>query len=229
MAKAGLQEVEERHSTAGAKGWVLSFGELDALLASVHDIGSAKRAAFQGRLKHFLKLGALPNVKQGRGRAAAYAAGDVLTMSMLCELSRWEIAPESALAVMRADMFPIYAAIHRSVDQVATPAADRREGFVDPVMIYYNPNAFEALSDDRQQGALLWSGGRHLAGHLVKVTSAVSHRSISILNVTAALDRLIYFMPQGEAAAFLGAAAEWAAEGMLAQPDRSAFGPWEQQ
>ena len=78
----------------------LRFSEVEALFAGVHLVASDKRIAFQGRLKALLRIGLLPDVMLGRGRAATYSAPDVFILGVALELLQLGLSPERAVRVV---------------------------------------------------------------------------------------------------------------------------------
>lgn len=98
MSSRKVQGVEERSSTTPAISF--SFGEIEAMLARLNDIDETKRIAFQGRLKHFLKLGLLPGVKLGRGRAAAYGASDAVSLAIALDFTDLGLLPEIVVRLL---------------------------------------------------------------------------------------------------------------------------------
>lgn len=80
------------------------FGEVEAALAALHAIASDKRTAFQARLKHFLRLGLLDDIKAGRGKAAAFDAQHILLFAVALELTQLGAGPESAVAMTKGSL-----------------------------------------------------------------------------------------------------------------------------
>jgi hypothetical protein len=80
------------------------FGEVEAALAGVHAIASDKRTAFQARLKNFLRLGLLDDVKSGRGRAASFDADHILLLAVALELTQLGAGPELAIGMVRGSI-----------------------------------------------------------------------------------------------------------------------------
>lgn len=72
----------------------MHFGGVEALLADVHGIASDRRTAFQARLKNFLRLGLLDDVKAGRGKAAKYEIHHILTLAVALEFAQLGMTPE---------------------------------------------------------------------------------------------------------------------------------------
>ena len=85
----------------------LKFSEVEATFATIHFIASDKRIAFQGRIKALLRLGLLPHVLLGRGRAAAYSAGDVFLLGIGLNLLELGLTPERAVTAATENLMPI--------------------------------------------------------------------------------------------------------------------------
>ena len=80
------------------------FGEVEAALAALHAIASDKRTAFQARLKNFLRLGLLQDVKSGRGKAASFDAHHIVLFAVALELTQLGARPELAVEMTRGSL-----------------------------------------------------------------------------------------------------------------------------
>lgn len=80
------------------------FGEVEAALSGLHAIASEKRTAFQARLKNFLRLGLLEDVKSGRGKAASFEAHHIVLLAVALELTQLGAGPESAIDMIRGSL-----------------------------------------------------------------------------------------------------------------------------
>lgn len=163
-----------------------NFGRVEAVLAEIHDIASDKRTAFQARLKNFLRLGLVDQVKAGRGKAATFEAGHVLLLELALELTQMGVGPERCVSIIRANIPRIAGAVNASI-------ATTREGFGDdwsPTVIFFDPNGL----------AMLDSGGAdsEVKLHFADVEGfkaefrdlIVQDARVAIISITAILVRL---------------------------------------
>lgn len=88
----------------------LSFGQVEAALAAVHDIDPAARSAFSNRLKHFQKLGFLPEIRTGRGKAADYRGQHAYLLGVALQFVELGLTPERAMR-----------AVNQNIDFIAIP------------------------------------------------------------------------------------------------------------
>lgn len=207
----------------------ITFGQLDALLARLHDIASDKRTQFQARLRNFQRLNIPAGKAIGRGKAVTYGPGDIVQMAIALELTQLGLLPERVQIVFRDDPLPIFSV----VGMAAWALIDRPRGFdprvEDPdndpwsMFLYFDPVAMSHLMDkladdeDRASATLFYGGTGIIQDSLVKWTSAPKHRRIALLNVTAMLWHIAELLaPYGEASVFLHAAKAWADEELTA-------------
>ena len=223
-----MQEVENASSVSIPNDWRASFGEVDAILASANAIESSRRTAFQARLKHFLKLGALPNVKQGRGKAASYSVGDVITMAAICDLTRFGIAPESAVAIIENSEFILVMATYRSLDMLEINSdeyLDNKE--FDSIMLYFYPNALSILAGTPQMASLFWGGADFLSTNGLDKTKDGQTRQVSVMNFTSLLRELVRALKDDRRDAFIEYTAQWAQAGIDKNPQQAIFPEYE--
>jgi hypothetical protein len=74
--------------------FVLSFGQVESVLAALHKIADEKRVTFQTRLKFFQRLGFPEGVNTGKGKAAGYQAHHVLNLALALELLQLGLSGE---------------------------------------------------------------------------------------------------------------------------------------
>lgn len=125
------------------------FSTLESLLGRVHEVASDKRMAFQARLKNFLRLGLIDDVKAGRGKAAKFEAEHILMLALAIELSQIGVSPEKAVSIIRNNISKIAAAVLVSVSST-------KNGFGNdwsPTVIYFDPKALSSLTLDDQSVA----------------------------------------------------------------------------
>ena len=223
-----MQEVENRCSGTMPTDWNASFGEVDAMLASVNELDSSRRTAFQARLKHFLRLGALPNVKQGRGKASSYSAGDVITMATLCDLTRFGITPESAVAIVENGEFIFISATYRSLPMLEISEDEYwNNSESDPIFLFFGPNALSVLSENKQTVGLYWGGFSFISSDVIDTTRGGQTRQLSLMNFTTLLRVLVGTLKGERRDAFIESIAQWAQAGVDRNPHRSVFPGYE--
>ena len=209
----------------------LGSDQVAAILASLHCTADDKRAALRAKLRHFQRLGFPEGVNVGKGKAAKYGAGELITLTLALEFAQLGLTPERIVHLIRRDYFPIFATVKRSIDAMMTGGwSFKRDGAGKSIFLYFEPAILAHLSQpdsDSTDKSFAWSGALHLTKHLAHSTSSFEHRRLSLLNVTATLDALILFMPADQRNALLDEGERWARIGTLGWPDRSIVGPWE--
>lgn len=190
--------------------WSLSFSELAAVLARMNAIADDRRPAFQARLNQFLKLGALPAVKQGRGRRARYGFGDVMLMSMLCEVTRLGLFPDDAIALIKEDVVEIFRAISLSADLVSMSDSEYySSGSMKAVLLYFCPNQMRALSGIRTEYRLRSAPAEFVQNHIASATSFGPTRQLSLVNVTTMLREFLVALGSERRTGFLDELRFW--------------------
>jgi hypothetical protein len=79
----------------------LTYGQVEDLLADLHDIPPTRQSALRARLKHFKRLGFPAGVNTGRGRAAEYGPSALLRLVLAFEMLQLGMTPERAIATLR--------------------------------------------------------------------------------------------------------------------------------
>lgn len=125
----------------------LSFGDVEAILADVHGIASAKRTAFQARLKNMLRLGFPGYEGSGRGKRGRFGAFDLATLAVAVELSQLGLAPAHATKVMIDHWGTVSEAVMRSMTASMEGPALLDEN-LPPAIIFFDPAALWPLMDD---------------------------------------------------------------------------------
>ena len=120
----------------------MGFAGVEALLAEVNSIQRDKRTAFQARLKNFLRLGLLPDVKEGRGKAASYETHQVLMLALAVEFTQLGFPPDATVAMIRRSLMEIVGAI-RSIPKRESDTADWS-----PRIVYFDPAGLSPLMDE---------------------------------------------------------------------------------
>ena len=73
-------------------------------MALCHDIAPDKRSAFANRLKHLQKLGFLPDIRTGRGKAADYKGHHVFLLGLALQFIELGLTPERTIFVIRENL-----------------------------------------------------------------------------------------------------------------------------
>jgi hypothetical protein len=122
-----------------------SFAEVEAALSSAQNIANAKRTSFQARLKNFLKIGLLPDVPAGRGRAAAYSPWNLFVLGLAVEMSQLGLSPTRVKLVIDSNMWRICQAAMMAARQ-GVPT----HGFELPMTISFDPRGLAELGSGPQ-------------------------------------------------------------------------------
>ncbi|ALR22062.1 hypothetical protein [Sphingobium baderi] len=189
------------------------FGGVEAALAHMHGIASHKRTAFQARLKNFLRLGLLDDVKAGRGKAAKYEAHHILLLALGLELSQMGVAPERSVELIKNNIGRISLAV---LDSIST----KPEGFGSdwsPTAIFFDPGALAQLTTIPDQEVLVLFGKTE---NLKDLTASffAKHTRLAMISISGLLvgigESLSSSIPAGfkdfAERAFATALVEWA-------------------
>lgn len=80
----------------------LSFGQVETILAELHEIAPHKRIAFAGRIKNLQKAGIRQRPASGRGKAASYGLDEVIALLIGLQLTQAGIPPSRAAEMVNA-------------------------------------------------------------------------------------------------------------------------------
>lgn len=119
-----------------------SFGEIEAVLSQVNFIANDKRTAFQARLKNLLKLGLLPDVQVGRGRAATYSPWHLFQIGLALEYAHLGVPPGRTVEIFKTNM--------NKISRVATRVASvmsENDRFEQPYVISFDAGGLVELQD----------------------------------------------------------------------------------
>lgn len=122
----------------------LRFNQVERMLHQLHAIGPGKHAAFRSRLQHIQRLGFPAGANTGRGRPAAYSAGQIMSLAIAVELLQLGMSPERAVAALSVEDFP--AAIG-----LALLKFPRTDGWSDAFLLF-QPNSLAGLTEDGPAG-----------------------------------------------------------------------------
>lgn len=94
-----------------------SFGQVEAVLAAVHEIQDHKRVAFVGRLKMLQKNGLPTGSRPGRGKAGTYTFPQLLQFAIGVELLQFGVAPLRAASMVSKSWCEILHSTNYALDQ----------------------------------------------------------------------------------------------------------------
>jgi hypothetical protein len=83
-----------------------TYAEVESALAAVHQVHADALGSFRGRIKHFQRLGLVPQ-SPGRGKRISYELQHVLVWAFCLELSEFGIDPTVTKAFFDAVWHPI--------------------------------------------------------------------------------------------------------------------------
>lgn len=176
-----------------------TFGELESVLASVHDIDQTKRTAFQSRLKNFHRLGYPLGFKAVKGKAATYTPLQIIEMALAVEMTQLGLPPERLIHVLCSDRWPVLMAIQMVARELGSDPAlwSDEAGLSDRALsmfLYFDPSALhpltlhlpaEILPDlDEAANSFFYGGIGIVREGLAAWTSGRSAR-LSLINLTA--------------------------------------------
>lgn len=176
-----------------------TFGELESVLASVHDIDQTKRTAFQSRLKNFHRLGYPLGFKAVKGKAATYTPLQIIEMALAVEMTQLGLPPERLIHVLCSDRWPVLMAIQMVARELGSDPAlwSVEAGLSDRALsmfLYFDPSALhpltlhmpaEILPDlDEAANSFFYGGIGIVREGLAAWTSGRSAR-LSLINLTA--------------------------------------------
>lgn len=181
-----------------------TFGEIEALLAELHDIADEKRTAFQARLKNFHRLGFPTHLETQKGKTARYRPGQLTELALALELTQLGMPPERTIRVLTLNWY----AVSMAISLAARGLVENPEGFdreeekdTDPLsmFVFFDPAALSPMMGDydlrvspdmdRASDTFFYGGQGVVRENLVKWTSGALNR-LSLVNITALLDKL---------------------------------------
>lgn len=190
----------------------MGFAGVEDLLADVNSIRIDKRTAFQARLKNFLRLGLLPGVKEGRGKAASYESHQMFMLALAVEFTQLGFPPDAAVAMIGRSLPEIVAAI-RSIPKTETDTSSWS-----PRIVYFDPAGLSSLMDDaavNQRRTLSFAPVDQFKDNLRELLASGSTR-LALIDVTGLVVELADALERssshkGVARFFAQALYDWAA------------------
>jgi hypothetical protein len=197
----------------------LTFGEVEARLARLHEISSEKRTQFQARLRNFQKHGIPAGGGSGRGRVVHYGPGNVMELALALELTQLGLLPERIAQVFLLNKFPISQAVLMAARSILTkggfkPDRDRIDENMptntgshwhthdeaedpDSIFLFFDPTALASLTDipekyeDQASATFFYGGAEIVRENIVRWTAGPVVRRLSLINVTAVIWSLV--------------------------------------
>lgn len=213
-------DLEGLYETLDEPAIRLTFGEVEARLARLHEISNEKRTQFQARLRNFQKHGIPAGIGSGRGRPVHYEPGQVLELALALELTQLGLLPERIGRVFRDNKFPISQAVLTAARSVIEkggfkPDRERTDENMptntgpwwrthdeaedpDSVFLYFDPTALSSLTDipakygeDQASATFYYGGPKLIKENIVRWTAGPIVRRLSLINVTAVVWALV--------------------------------------
>lgn len=180
-----------------------TFGELEAVLAGIHDIDPTKRTAFQSRLKNFHRMGFPIGFKAIKGKAARYSPLQIVEMALALELTQLGLPPERTVSVLSINTWAVLSALRLACGlKLEKKKAFGPHGGGDgdfPMFLYFDPTALQPLSLgqspartpdlDGASTSFFFAGIGVLKDELANWTSGSTCR-LSLINLSALLSEI---------------------------------------
>jgi hypothetical protein len=194
--------------------FALSYAQVARLLALIHDIDPEERGvAFRGRLQHFQRLKYPPGVNTGRGKPAAYSAGQVTQLAIALELTQLGISPERAVTILNNNAESLVTAIRAAVYWLNT---DHGEG-QGSMVLYLDPAALSSLAGASQRDlasiTFTYASWKHLRARIDRWDEETPFKRLALINLSTLIyDDIINYlvaMEIGDSEAFRRALKLW--------------------
>lgn len=183
------------------------FGELEAVLASLHAVAQTKRTAFQSRLKNFHRLGYPIGFQSIKGRPSTYSPSEVVDMALAVEMTQLGLPPERASTILGSNRWPTLMALRLAASSLE--AFENASGAALPetladgplqMFIYFDPGALGPLTVhlpastlpdvDEATSSFFYGGLAIVREHLQAWTSNGVSR-ISMINLTSLINSIL--------------------------------------
>ncbi|WP_157783622.1 hypothetical protein [Rhizorhabdus wittichii] len=189
----------------------LSFGDVEAILADIHNIASSKRTAFQARLKNMIRVGFPGYSGAGRGRRGKFGALELTTMALGVEFSQLGLAPGHVAKIMIDHWSTIMLSIGLTIeDNPSTSQIELADEALAPSLLLFDPAALWPLMDDVLPNDVDYASAsfEHVSWQFdvqaLQERTSVSRYRTAVINVTALVTRLaMAFSEQGNFRGFL--------------------------
>lgn len=129
-----------------------TFGQIEEILATIHNIAEDRRVAFQGRLKHLQRWNFPTGSKPGKGRSLSYTVDHLFMMVMALELIQAGMTPKVIVDRINSLWLPLLV----TIDANSRTRKELEESQEDLEWCYWivKIEALNDLVDHREVGAL---------------------------------------------------------------------------
>lgn len=161
----------------------LTFAQVEHVLSQCQNIREERRSAFANRLKNYQKAEFPAGINTGRGRAASYGVGHLWQLAVALELNQLGLAPERAIAVIRANMAKTIEAA-----AFASKGGAPKGRIASPICLFFDP---AALDDLVAPGGSKWRSQKFDAGSIAYAKRVLGERMVDenprlvFLNISA--------------------------------------------
>jgi hypothetical protein len=171
-----------------------TFGQLEAALSQVHDVGDDKRTSFQARLKNFHRLGFPRGFASVKGKASRYDRLHVYDMALAIEMTQLGLAPEQVVQILLSNQPVAYAAFVIAADNLlGWINRGRPVEHIEHAYLYFDPTALKSLSKNtpsNEAAESFFFGTLATVTDLLRRPSKTGFRRMSVINVTKVVDSL---------------------------------------
>jgi hypothetical protein len=124
-----------------------TFGQIEEILATIHNIADDRRVAFEGRLKHLRRWNFPTGSKPGKGKTLSYTVEHLFMMVLALELIQTGMTPKVVVDRITSLWLPLFGTVYPN-SQTHTELDESNEA---PEW-YYWVVQIEALSDLAHSG-----------------------------------------------------------------------------
>lgn len=157
-----------------------SFANVEAALALSHDIAPSKRSAFANRLKHLQKLGFLPEIRTGRGKAADYKGHHIFLLGLALQFIEMGLTPERTIFAIEQEMDLFVIPTRLAIATLA------KEKDPHPFFVRFDPSSLDSLRYDNAVHApttAFYSGSGSLAESIKGMATRAPR--LALINITS--------------------------------------------
>jgi hypothetical protein len=87
---------DARHQSDGS----FKYGQIEAAIASMHNVPPEAMATFRSRVKHFQRIGLVPS-SPGKGQKIKYKLADAALWALCFEFTEFGLAPEQVKTIIK--------------------------------------------------------------------------------------------------------------------------------
>lgn len=155
-----------------------------AVLMELHDITPDRRVPFSARLKHFQRLGLVPEINTGKGRAAIYGPAAFVHLALALEMAQIGIRPERTLNLLKWAGNLILTAIRLTLHPSDIPEDERND-----FLIYFQPTALDPTplgdgQEDQVVQSFFYGPTSTLGTRLAESKGEFAFQRLAIINVS---------------------------------------------